>query len=227
MNTRVCILSASIILMVFCSMPLQALDEPADLILVNGKIITVNSQDLIAEAIAVKDGKIIKVGSNREIKTLAGSPCKLIDWRGKTVTPGVVDSHYHVIYDGMQFWPGFVNIRVPAVQSKSDLLHIVGNKAKQLKKGEWISANQGFHIKPDETLDRWDLDKVAPDNPAYLRHGSGQYAVVNTAALKIAGIDRNTPDPVSSKVMHDRSGEPNGVSSHYPAENLVAQHAPG
>ena len=227
MNTRVCILSASIILILFCSMPLQALDEPADLILYNGKIITVNSRDLVAEAIAVKDSKITKVGSNREIKALAGPQCKLIDLRGRTVTPGLVDSHYHVIYYGMQFWPGFVNIRVPAVQSKSDLLRIVGDKAQQLKKGEWISANQGFHIKPDETLDRWDLDRVAPDNPAYLRHGSGQYAVVNTAALNIAGIDRNTPDPVSSKIMHDRNGEPNGVLSHYPAENMVAKHAPG
>ncbi len=72
MNTKVCILSASIILTVFYSIPLQAFDEPADLILYNGKVITVNSRDLIAEAIAVKDGKITKVGSNREIKPLAG-----------------------------------------------------------------------------------------------------------------------------------------------------------
>ncbi len=201
--------------------------DTADLIFYNGKIITVDAQDRIVQAVAVKNGKILDVGSNQQMKALAGPNCRMIDLKGRTVTPGLIDSHYHMLYYGMQFWPGFLDIRFPAVQSKSDLLRILGEKARQLKKGEWISANQGFHIRPNETLDRWDLDKVAPDNPMYLRHGSGQYAVVNSAALSIAGITRNTPNPVSSKIVHDRNGEPNGVLSHYPAENLVARYAPG
>ncbi|MEW6664584.1 MAG: amidohydrolase [Thermodesulfobacteriota bacterium] len=206
---------------------LAAASEPADLILKNGKIITVDRQDSIAQAVAVKGGKVIKVGKDRDITALKGPKTAVMDLDGKTVTPGLIDSHYHVMYYGMQFWPIFLDIRFPAAKSKQDLLRIIGERAKQLKKGEWISANQGFHIRPDEILDRWDLDKVAPDNPVYLRHGSGQYAVVNSAALKIAGIDRNTPNPMGAKILHDRNGEPNGVLSHYPAENLVGRYAPG
>jgi predicted amidohydrolase YtcJ len=206
---------------------LQAANDQADLVLTNGKIITVDRQDSITQAVAVKGGRIIKLGKNQDITAFRGPQTAVIDLHGRTVTPGLIDAHYHVMYYGMQFWPGFLDIRVPAVRSKQDLLRIVGERARQLKKGEWISANQGFHIRPDETLDRWDLDKVAPDNPTYLRHGSGQYAVVNSAALEIAGIDRNTPNPIGSKILHDGNGEPNGVLSHYPAENLVGKHAPG
>ncbi len=176
---------------------------------------------------AVRDGKILAVGSDQQIKGLAGPNSRVVDLKGRTVTPGLIDSHYHAIYYGMQFWPGFVNIRFPEVQSKNDLLRIVREKAKALQEGKWISANQGFHIKPNETLDRWDLDQAAPNHPAYLRHGSGQYAVVNSAALRIAGITRDTPNPPSSKILRDKNGEPTGVLSHYPAENLVGRFAPG
>ncbi len=201
--------------------------KDADLILFNGKIISIDKQDNIYDAIAIKNGKIIQLGGNAEIKLLAGPDCKLIDLKGKTVTPGLIDSHYHLMYYGQQFWPGYLNIRHPDVQSKADLLKVVGDRAKQLNKGIWISGNQGFHLQNNETLDRTDLDAVSPDNPVYLRHGSGQYAVVNSKALDTAGIDRNTPNPQSSKIFHDSNGDPNGVLSHYPAENLVARFATG
>ncbi|MCX6151796.1 MAG: amidohydrolase family protein [Ignavibacteriales bacterium] len=201
--------------------------EEADLILFNGKVITVDSQDQIFQAVAIKDGKILSVGSDLEILQLAGARCALIDLKGKTVTPGLIDSHYHLMYYGQQFWDGYLNIRHPEVASKADLLKVVGDRAKLLNPGEWISGNQGFHLLADETLDRWDLDKVAPNNPIYIRHGSGQYCVVNSKALDIAGIDRNTPNPHSSLIAHDSLGEPTGVLSHYPAENLVAKFATG
>jgi predicted amidohydrolase YtcJ len=201
--------------------------EQADLILLNGKVITVDAQDTVARAVAIADGKILQVGGNLEIQALAGPGSRTIDLQGRTVTPGLVDSHYHLMYYGQQFWPGYLNIRAPEVESKADLLRVVGERAGQLPKGEWISANQGFHLRPGETLDRWDLDSVAPDNPVYLRHGSGQYCVVNSLALQIAGIDANTPSPHSSLILHDSAGQPTGVLSHYPAENLVAEHATG
>jgi len=199
----------------------------ADLILLNGKVITVDAQDTIGRAVAIAEGKILKVGGNLEVLALAGPQCRTIDLKGKAVTPGLIDSHYHLMYYGQQFWPGYLNIREPEVSSKADLLRVVGERAKQLNKGDWISANQGFHLDPNETLDRWDLDAVAPDNPVYLRHGSGQYCVVNSLALQIAEIDANTPNPHSSVIFHDSQGEPTGVLSHYPAENLVAEHATG
>ncbi len=199
----------------------------ADLVLYNGKIITVDSQGSIYKAMAVKGGKIIRLGDDAEIKLLAGPGCRFINLMGKTATPGLVDSHYHMMYYGQQFAPGYVNIRHPDVKNKADLIKVVGDYAKLLKKDEWISGNQGFHIQMNETLDRKDLDKIAPDNPAYLRHGSGQYAVVNSRALEIAGITSKTPNPPSSRILRDSLGIPTGVLSHYPAENLVAKYATG
>ncbi len=199
----------------------------ADLILFNGKVVTVDARDRIHQAVAIQGDKILKTGSDAEIKPLAGPQCKTIDLKGKTVTPGLVDSHYHLMYYGAQFWPGYLDIRFPKVKSKAGLLQVVGDYAKQLKPGEWVSGNQGFTVEGTETLDRWDLDSVAPHNPVYLRHGSGQYSVVNSAALDTAGIDKNTPNPPGSVIRRDEQGEATGVLSHYPAENLVGQYATG
>ncbi|MDD1752491.1 MAG: amidohydrolase, partial [Methanotrichaceae archaeon] len=199
----------------------------ADLVLLNGNIITVDSKNSIAQAVAVKDDRILAVGTNSQINYLVGPQTKTIDLKGKCVTPGIVDSHIHVLYYGKQFWKDFLNIRYPTVKNEKDLLKAIADKAKSIPKGEWISANQGFHVDPNEKLDRWVLDSVAPDNPVYLRHASGQYVVVNSAALKLAGIDKNTPNPYSSKIVRDNTGEPTGVLLHYPAENLVGKLAPG
>src|SRR3990172_498149 len=224
MKTRVSFLLGVVL---FAGAALLFAEDGADLILFNGKVITVDAADQICQAVAVKDGKILSVGNDLEIKALAGPQCKAIDLQGKTVTPGLIDSHYHLMYYGAQFWPGYLNIRHPVVTSKAELLQVVGDYARQLNPGEWISGNQGFALLPYETVDRWDLDSVAPDNPAYLRHSSGQYSVVNSKALEIAGIDSLIPNPPGSLIMHDANGQPNGILSHYPAENLVGRYATG
>ncbi|HAB51221.1 MAG TPA: hypothetical protein DCE80_03435, partial [Ignavibacteriales bacterium] len=224
MKTRF-ILLVGLVVLTF-STPLLALEE-ADLILFNGKVITVDAQDNIYQAVAIKGDKILAVGSDAEILALAGPNCKKIDLKGKTVTPGLIDSHYHLMYYGAQFWPGFLNIRHPVVTSKAELLQVVSNYVAQLNQGEWVSGNQGFTLQFGETLDRWDLDAVTPNNPVYLRHCSGQYSVVNSKALEIAGIDSLTPNPPGSLIMHDAYGQPNGILSHYPAENLVGRYATG
>ncbi len=214
-------------LMVFTGSTLTLVEDRADLILFNGKVITVDPQDHIFQAVAVKGDRILAVGSDLEILPLAGPGCKKIDLKGKTVTPGLIDSHYHLMYYGAQFWPGYLNIRHPVVTSKAQLLQVVGDYVKQLSPGEWVSGNQGFMLQPFETVDRKDLDAVTPNNPVYLRHSSGQYSVVNSMALNIAGINRTTPNPPGSLILRDTNGEPTGVLSHYPAENLVGKYATG
>ena len=205
-----------------------ATTQEADLVLLNGKIITVDSRDTIVEAVAVKNGKIAKLGNNEYVKAFVGPQTAILDLKGRTVTPGLVDSHIHVMYHGRQFWEGFLNIRFPNARSKADLLRLVAERAKVTAKGEWISGNQGFPLSMKETPDRWELDSVSPNNPVYLRHSSGQYAVVNSYALRLAGIDRNTPNPYGGVIAKDpTSKEPTGVLFHYPAENLVARIAAG
>ena len=131
-------------------------------------------------------------------------------------------------YYGKEFREGALDIRFPKARSKKDLLQLVEMRAKEAPKGEWIVGNQGFNIDVGDAPSRFELDAVAPNHPVYLRHYSGQFAVVNTLALKMAGIDRNTRDPHSGKIGRDAtSGEPNGLLFHYSAEYLVHRHVPG
>ncbi|MFH1141229.1 MAG: amidohydrolase [Chloroflexota bacterium] len=200
----------------------------ADLVLLNGKIITVDPQDTIAQAVAVRDGKILKVGNDDDVKAFIGRQTNVLDLRGRTVTPGLVDSHNHVMYYGRQFWEGFLDIRFPKARSKADLLRLVAERAQATPEGEWISGNQGFSLSLQETPNRWELDSVAPANPVYLRHMSGQYAVVNSYALKLAAINKDTPNPYGGVIgRHPITKEPTGFLFHYPAENLVGQIATG
>lgn len=199
-----------------------------DLILLNGKIITVSADDAIVEAVAVRGGKIAAVGTTQDIRALAGASTRVIDLGGKCVTPGLVDSHIHIMYYGQQFREGLLDIRFPKARSKNGLLRLVEMRVRETPKGEWIAGNQGFTMDVGNAPNRFELDAVAPHHPVYLRHMSGQFAVANTLALQEAGINRNTPDPYSGKIGRDAaSGEPNGLLFHYPAEYLVHRHIPG
>jgi predicted amidohydrolase YtcJ len=204
------------------------LNEKADLVLENGKVFTVDSKDSIVQAVAVKGDKIVKVGTTAEVHALVGPNTRVIDLAGKILTPGIIDAHFHLMSYGRQAWDGFLDIRYPTVKNLDDLLRVVGERAKAIRAGEWISGNQGFHVGDAITFDRFTLDKVAPNNPVYLRHSSGQYSVVNSLALKLAGVNKNTPDPFGGKIVRNpTTGEPTGVLLHYPAEDLVLKLAPG
>ncbi len=224
MVTKIILFIVALIISYTALLPAQ---DKADLILYNGKIISVDPQDHIYKAVAVKGDKVLALGNDTDILPMAGSPCRLIDLKGKTVSPGLIDSHYHMMYYGAQFWPGYLNIRHPVVTCKAGLQEVLGEYVKTINPRDWISGNQGFTLKQDETIDRWDLDAVTPNNPVYLRHSSGQYSAVNSKALGIAGIDSSTPNPPSSLIIHDSTGQPNGILSHYPAENLVGRYATG
>lgn len=199
-----------------------------DLVLLNGRIITLDSSDNVTEAVAVRSGKIDAVGSTQDIRALAGAGTRVIDLGGKCVTPGLVDSHTHIILYGREFRDGALDIRFPKARTKGDLLSLVEARAKEAPPGEWIAGNQGFNMSTTDAPNRFELDAVAPRHPVYLRHASGQFAVVNTFALRVAGVDRNTPDPYGGKIGKDAgNGEPNGLLFHYSAEYLVHRLVPG
>lgn len=201
--------------------------EAADMVLYNGHIITVDEKETETNAIAIKNGLILKTGSNEEVKSFIGMGTQLIDLQGKTVTPGLVDSHIHVMYYGAQFHPQLLNVRYPLTPTKEALLKLVSDRAKISKPGEWIVGNHGFALQMEQTPNRWELDQAAPLNPVFLKVTSGQHAVANSLALKAAGITKDTPNPYGAKIGRDpASKEPNGLLFHYPAEALVTKVAP-
>jgi predicted amidohydrolase YtcJ len=198
----------------------------ADMILMNGKVLTVDPNDRIAEAVAMKDGSIQGAGSYEELKQLIGPSTKQVDLKGKTATPGFVDSHLHMQYYGKQFQDKLIDIRFPTVKTKDELIEKIRKRLETAKKGEWIAGNQGFIF--GDPPDRWELDKIAPDNPLFILHASGQFAVANSSALKLAGIGKGTPNPYAGLIGKDEStGEPTGFLYHYPAVDLVRRLIPG
>jgi len=198
----------------------------ADMILMNGKILTVDPNDSVVEAVAVKDGTILATGSYVKLKQLVGLSTKRVDLKGKTVTPGLVDSHLHMHYYGKQFQDKLVDIRFPSVRTRDELIGKIRKKLETATRGEWIAGNQGFIIR--DPPNRWELDEIAPDNPVFLLHSSGQFAVVNSLALSLAGIDKDTRNPYGGIIDKDGSiGEPTGYLYHYPAIDLVRRLIPG
>ena len=203
-------------------------NQRADTILHHGKIITVDKDFNIVDAIAIKNGKFIGVGTNEEMQRLAGSHTELIDLAGKTVVPGFIDGHAHMDREGLKFL-------YPSLEGKTSIEAIVKVIEKEIKKkkpGEWvvtmpIGDYPHYHgteypafLKENRYPNRLDIDRISPHNPVYIR-GIWYYwrqtfpivSVANSHALKLAGIDKNTEPPYEGLeiVKDEQTGEPTGV----------------
>lgn len=198
----------------------------ADLVLVNGRIVTVDPDFSVAQAVAVKDGRILAVGSNDEIKALRGSSTEVIDLVGKMVLPGLIDSHLHMVGTGEML--SKINCRTPPMKSIADIVAAVKRKVEAAKPGEWILGRGWDQAKLSEHRNptRWDLDEVSPENPVWLTRTCGHVSVCNSKALEIAGVDSGTPQPVGGKIVKDEKGEPTGILQESPAYMLVSRHIP-
>jgi predicted amidohydrolase YtcJ len=199
--------------------------EPAELVLKNGNIYTLNESQPKAEAIAVRYGRIIFVGSTADVKKYEGKKVtRVIDLKGQTVTPGFVDAHYH--FAGVGFREMRLNLE--GTTSLEDFLSKVRARVEKAKPGEWVTGRGWIETfwKPQAFPTRADLDKIAPNNPVYLTRADGHASVVNSAALKIAGVDRNSENPPGGEIMKEKSsGEPNGMLVDR-AQTLVAKNVP-
>jgi len=211
----------------------------ADLVITNGKVITVDKSFSIAQAVAVKDGRIVAVGTDERIKALAGRQTKAIDLDGKTMLPGINDAHIHA----MLYWgsrpPLVLDVGYPAVKSISDIVAAVGKKAREVRPGEWIRAT-GLNLDnleeckkaPARYPTRLDLDPVSPDNPVCLGvipFTLGEHAAwLNTSALKRIGITRDTiPPPGCDIFKESATGEPTGLLKGALIDELVTRAIPG
>ena len=188
----------------------------ADKIFINGKIITVDADNSIAQAVAIKDGKILAVGSGSDILKLKDQATIVEDLGGKTMIPGLVDGHSHFMGFGRDKYANIASPPVGAVNSIADLVSTLKKykEEKKLSDSAWIS---GFGYDQDLLAEKRhptkeDLDGAFPDNPVVITHISGHMLVANSAALKLSGIDSNTPDPPGGVIVRKTgSKEPAGL----------------
>ena len=183
----------------------QAPRATADLIVFNGKVVTVDDQFSIGSALAVKDGKIVTVGGS-EMEVDYQAPVR-IDLKGRVLLPGFIDTHVHLRGQSPR------EIDMKQAKSIVDIQRLIREKAKQLGPGEWVTGRDWseYELAEQRRPLRADLDSAAPDNPVALWRAGGHSAVGNSAALKLANITSGTPDPEHGIIEHDEKGEPNGV----------------
>jgi predicted amidohydrolase YtcJ len=187
----------------------QAADNFADKILHNGKIITVDQQFRISQAIAIKGQRILQVGKNSEIELLKGPQTEVIDLKKKTVIPGLIDNHAHFIRA-----PEHDELRFDGITKRQDAIRMLTQRVNAAKPGEWIVTLGGWSedqfIDDQRGFTKAELDRIAPNNPVviqaiYLR------SYLNTAAMKAIPIDATTQDPPGGRIIKGSDGLPSGV----------------
>lgn len=183
----------------------------ADLVFRNGQIITVDENNRIAEAVAVKSNRIVAVGTGTEIQELVDERTKVVDLKGNSLLPGFIDSHLHITLYGTNKLG--VSCKEPYITSIEDVLKALREKAKQTPKGHWVRA-WGFNeinIAEQRYPTRWELDEISTEHPIMIIRTCAHISIVNSKALELAGIDELTADPEGGKIARDSGGVPTGV----------------
>ena len=199
-------------------------EQAADLVLLNGKIITVDPADTIAQAVAVKGDLIQAVGTNESVAPLTGEATRVVDLGGKAVTPGLIDAHNHFQTMGL-IGSYYVPFLPPEVTTVEELQARLAEVVAETPAGEWI--NGYFLIIAEGRLpNRFDLDPVSPEHPVWIMQQGGHYGSANSLALQIAGITAATPDPPGGVIERDAGGEPTGVFYNHRAMDLLRRYVP-
>lgn len=205
----------------------------ADLVLKNGKIVTVDKDFSIRQAVAVKDGCITAVGTNEDIQLLVGASTKILDLKGLTVLPGINEAHMHAPFFGASRPPLSLDLTYPAVKSIADMVEVLRKKVAEVKPGEWIrgfgwdqSSLEECRSDPSKLPRKWDLDAVSPDNPVAFTDFSCHTLLVNSKALEKTGVSKETANPPSGEMERNQNGEPTGIFKEPGAQALVSVHVP-
>src|SRR5437868_9842734 len=198
--------------------------EAVQTVFVNGNIYTMNERQPQAEAIAVKGDRIIFVGSNAYAKKYQTADARTVDLAGKTVVPGLTDSHCHIFGIGERE----LTLNLEGTNTLEDFLAKVKARGAQTPRDKWITGRGWIETfwKSPRFPTRQDLDSVAADHPRFLTRADGHAAIVNSAALKIAKIDKNTPNPFGGEILKDKAtSEPNGMLLDN-AQELIEKNIP-
>ncbi|HZO29198.1 MAG TPA: amidohydrolase [Chloroflexota bacterium] len=188
-----------------------------DLILTNGRVLTMDRADTVAEAVAIKGDRILAIGSTSEIEALAGASTERVDLRGRTALPGLADVHVHLASDATRKGDAVEarDFYIPSIRSISDIQEEISARTAHTPPGNWLtvlgSPMQDFRLAEQRLPTRHDLDAAAPDHPTYMTFGAHS-TVANTLALKLKGVTRDTPSPQGGTVVMDpETGEPTGL----------------
>ncbi|HEV2379405.1 MAG TPA: amidohydrolase [Terriglobia bacterium] len=199
--------------------PAGRLMRGADLVLLHGRIWTGEpyagpgakaQPTLWVEALAAVNGRILAVGNNSAIESYVSPNTKVVDLAGRFAMPGFIDSHVHFVDGSFQL----LQIDLKLTPNESEFVRTIGEKAKTLPHGRWIQGGDwDEEAWPDAKLPtRWMIDPVTPDNPVFVSRYDGHATLANSLALKLAGVTRDTPDPVGGLIVKDpKTGEPTGV----------------
>ena len=195
----------------------------ADVVLINGTILTVDPKDSVAEALAIRAGKIIAVGSKQQILALADAHTQILDLHGRTATPGLIDTHGHYQDGGVD---ELYNIKLTDATSVAEIVRRVQARAAITKPGEWILGSGWDEGKLAENRYVYasDLDKVSPNNPVWLQNITGHYSAVNSYALRLAHITAETKDPPAGTIDRDKNGAVTGVLKEQANVAYVGAH---
>lgn len=200
-----------------------AAPAPADLILTNGRVYTVDIDRPVVRAMAVRDGKVAFVGSDSGVMALRGSSTRMIDLAGRTVIPGMVDAHAHFAGLGS----ALANVDLTGTKSYDEVIARVVAKARTLPAGEWVLGRGWDQNEWGNTAfpTHEALSRAIPDHPVLLTRIDGHANLANAAAMKLAGVDANTKDPDGGRIERDANGAPIGVFVDN-AQGLVGRVVP-
>jgi len=200
----------------------------ADMALTSGKIVTMDGEESIREAVAVKFGRILAVGTNDQIEDLIGGDTVVIDLGGRTVIPGLIDSHCHIVSSGARRVMSVDLSEEAGVGSITDIQERLAERAGNTPKGEWVTGYKEDDSKLAEKRHptRWDLDEASTEHPIIISTVGGHFSVANSLAFERAGVTKDTPDPVGGKFDRDpETGEMTG-GLHETAVRVIRPEGP-
>ena len=198
----------------------------ADLLLLNGRVLTVDATDRVAQAVAIAGNRIVAVGSNADAERAAGPGVRRVDLAGRTVTPGLLDAHAHFSGGGADRL-FVIDLSYPNVKNMADVAAAIREKAAMLPKGTWITGRGWDEGKLAEKrlITARDIDAASPDHPVYLTQTTGHYGVANSLAMRLAGVSKDTREPPAGTIDRNPDGSPTGVLKEG-AQGLVRRLVP-
>ncbi|MEX0806059.1 MAG: amidohydrolase family protein [Candidatus Binatia bacterium] len=197
----------------------------ADMVFVNGKIITVNSKDEIAEALSIRGCRILRVGSRPYVEKSISHRTRIVDLNGRVLIPGFIDNHIHMTNSPQRHWLDCTYSTSPSI---ADMAEKIAARARETKPGEWILGRgfQAARLAERRNPNRFDLDPVSPNHPVGIANREGMGWTFNTAGLRRIGVEDTTPDPAGGPMERDSTGRPLGPMWDNTREVFIRHNIP-